>query len=102
MGSGNSEAREAQHGQKMIELKVRFWTDEIAEEPGKIIPKHGWTGGVVRLKTNKAHGVADVDPIPFNSLLDLPAAIERLLIREGIVLHATDRTAKYTSSNSGK
>lgn len=32
--------REAQHGQKMIEVKLRFWTDEIAESEGNILPKH--------------------------------------------------------------
>ena len=33
------EAREAKYGGKMIEVKIRFWTDGIAEA-GKIIPKH--------------------------------------------------------------
>ncbi len=33
------EAKEAKHGQKMIEVKLRFWTNGIAEEPGKILPE---------------------------------------------------------------
>jgi hypothetical protein len=31
-------AREAAQGEKMIEIKVRFWTDDIAA-PGKIITR---------------------------------------------------------------
>ena len=33
-------AQEAEHGEKMIEVKIRFWTNSIAEQEGKIIPKH--------------------------------------------------------------
>jgi hypothetical protein len=45
------EAREAKHGQKMISVNVRFWTDELTEQ-GKILPKHAWVHGVVHLETN--------------------------------------------------
>jgi hypothetical protein len=30
---------EAKHGEKMIEVKVRFWTNDISREAGKVIPK---------------------------------------------------------------
>jgi len=43
------EAREAKHGQKMISVNVRFWTDELTEQ-GKILPKHAWVHGVVHLE----------------------------------------------------
>ena len=36
------EARAAKHGQKMLEARVRFWTDDIAGKKGEIIPKHAW------------------------------------------------------------
>jgi hypothetical protein len=35
------DSREAKHGEKMIWLKVGFWTDTIAPEPGKVIPCGG-------------------------------------------------------------
>jgi len=68
----NMGSREARHGQKMIEVKVRFWTDGIAAEKGKILPKHACTGGVVRLKGNPAHGIVDQSPIVFNSCHGAP------------------------------
>jgi hypothetical protein len=37
------ESREAKHGSKMIEVKVRFWTNDLAERKDRIIPKHAWT-----------------------------------------------------------
>jgi hypothetical protein len=52
----NLESKEAAQGEKMIEIKIRFWTDEIAAEPGKIVPKHAWTSGVVRIERNPSHG----------------------------------------------
>jgi hypothetical protein len=73
-------AKEAKHGQKMVELKVRFWTDAISAEKGKIIPKHAWAAGVVRMERNDAHEIVPSDPIPFNTLLELNAVIEKALI----------------------
>jgi hypothetical protein len=37
--------REAKHGEKMIWLNVGFWTDGIAPEAGKVIPKRAWGRG---------------------------------------------------------
>ena len=91
----DSGEREAKHGQKMISVNVRFWTDELASEEGKIIPKNAWVHGVVRLETNASHGIEPSRPIPFNSLMELPLAIEELLIREGIVLHPNSRMKRY-------
>ena len=83
----------------MIELKVRFFTDEIAE-PGKVKPKHAWTSGVVRMQGNKAHGInaSDVRPKTFNSLLDLGSAIEQTLKEHGIVLHVSRGMKRYISA----
>jgi hypothetical protein len=88
------EEREAKQGEKMIEVKVRFWTNDIAQD-GKIVPKHGRTAGVVRITSNMAHGLKPRKPIPFNSLLELPAMIEKLLLEQGVVLHASRRMRKY-------
>ena len=96
----NIEAREATHGEKMIEIKVRFWTDELCER-GKVIPKHALTAGVVRIKPNKTHGIAPGgDAVPFNSLLDLGAAIEKVLKQHGIVLHIGSGMKTYLAPHT--
>jgi hypothetical protein len=82
------EAQEAKHGQKMIEVKIRFWTNDIAEQ-GKVIPKHAWASGVVRIEANQAHGIVPGKP--------RPSVIEKVLIEHGIVLHAGRKMKKYFS-----
>jgi hypothetical protein len=89
------ESREAKHGEKMIEIKLRFWTDDIAPEVGKVKPKHAWTGGVVRMEANKSHGISTTKPVVFNSLLDVGSVIEDVLIRHGVVLHPSRKMRKY-------
>lgn len=88
---------EARHGERMIEVRVRFWTDNIAEERGRVVPGHAWASGVVRIARNQAHGISPQKPIPFNSLLDLTAIIEKTLIRNGIRLHTSRKMRRYLS-----
>lgn len=88
-------AREAKHGEKMIEIKLRFWTDDIAGEPGKVIPKHAWSSGMVRIEGNKAHGIKPSRPLPFHSLLDIGTAVEKVLLEHEIVLHPSTKMRKY-------
>ena len=85
----------ALHGEKTIELSVRFWTDEMASEKGQIVPKHAWAGGMVHAVRNESHGIVSGEPVPFNSLMELPLAIERVLLAQGIVLHAANQMRKY-------
>lgn len=94
----SAEALEAKQGEKMIEVKLRFWTNNIAEEAGKVIPKHAWSSGVVRIEKNRSHGIEPGSPKPFHSLLDVGAVIEKVLIEQGIVLHASSRMEKYIHS----
>lgn len=84
------------HGQKMIEVKLRFWTNDIAEGAGNILPKHAWSGGVVRIESKKSHGIVPKPPIPFHSMLDVGRAIEKCLIDHDIVLHPSNRMQKYS------
>jgi hypothetical protein len=86
---------EAEHGQKMIEVKLRFWTNGIAPEEGKIMPKHAGTGGVVRIERNKAHGIELGSAKPFHTLLDIGAVVEKVLLDHGIVLHPSIQMRKY-------
>ena len=89
------ESLEAKQGEKMIEVKLRFWTNDISPEPGEVLAKHGWSGGVVRVERNKSHGIVPRNPRPFHSLLDVGAVIERVLIDHGIVLHPSRKMKKY-------
>jgi len=89
------ESREAKFGERMIEVKVRFWTDGIAEGEGQIVPKHAWTSGVVRMGRNESHNIKPKNPRPFNSLMDLPRIVEMVLIDHGVKLHRIGKTAKY-------
>ena len=88
---------EAKQGDKMIELKLRFWTNDIASEPRRVIAKHAWTSGVVRMARNRSHGIEPKSPQEFHSLLDLGAVIEKVLVEHGIVLHPSRRMKKYVA-----
>ena len=87
--------READYGERMIEIKVRFWTDNIAESKGKIRPKHAWSSGVVRVERNESHGIIPNGPVPFNSLMDLTSVIEKVLLAQGITLHPSLKMQRY-------
>jgi hypothetical protein len=91
----NAEARDAAHGEKMIEIKVRFWTNDLAAGKDKVRPKHAWTSGVVRIERNGSHDISPKAPVPFNSIGEIATKIEKVLIDHGIALHRSDRMAKY-------
>jgi hypothetical protein len=87
----SAESREAKHGSKMIEVTVRFWKNDLAESKGKIRPRHAWGSGVVRIARIDTHGIEPLSPIIFNSLAEIPAKIEKVLIDHGITIHKSDR-----------
>jgi hypothetical protein len=91
------EAREAEQGERMIEVKVRFWTNDLTDNgtKGKIRPKHAWGAGIVRIKRNASHGIVLGKPVPFNSLLELPGAIEKVLIEHGVKIHRSRKMKRY-------
>lgn len=91
------ESREAKHGSKMIEVKVRFWTNDLAEQKGRIRPRHAWGSGVVRIARNDSHGIEPLPPIMFNSLAEIPVKIEKVLIDHGVTVHKSERMKKYTA-----
>ena len=91
----NIDQREAPQGEKMIEVKIRFWTNNIAEKDGMIRPKHAWARGVVRMERNDSHGVVPEKPMPFNSLMELSSVIEKVLIAHEITLHPSPKIEKY-------
>ena len=89
---------EGKQGEKMITIKLRFWTNKIANEPGKILPRHAWAAGMVQMGRNKSHGIVPKKAEPFHSLLDLGSIVETVLIEHGITLHPGDKMQKYFSS----
>lgn len=69
----------AVHGEKMIEVKLRFWTNDIAQDQDSIRPKHARAAGVVRIATNKTHGIVSGETVKFHSLLDIGRAVDSAL-----------------------
>ena len=94
-GRSRLEEQKAKHGERMIEVKLRFWTNNIADSERKIVPKHAWASGVVRLERNDSHGIRPGKPLPFHSLLDIGAVIEKALIAHAVQLHVPRRMHKY-------
>lgn len=88
----------AKHGQKMIQINIRLWTNNISHRKGEIIRKHAWTSGVIRLESNQAHKITLTNPVPFHSLMDLTAVVEKVLIQHGIMLHTSRKLRKYVST----
>lgn len=91
-------ALDAEQGERMIEVKLRFWTNNIAAKKGQVVPKNAWAGGVVRIERNGSHGIKPGKPLPFHSLLDIGAVIEKVLIEHGVVLHPSRKMRKYMPS----
>ena len=78
----------AQRGEKTIPITIRLWTDGLAPK-GEVVPKHGYGSGVVRLVSNKTHGIKGTAPVPFTTWTELLSTLERVLVENGITLHAS-------------
>jgi len=91
------EKTDAPQGERMIEVKIRFWTNDISGQSGKTTPKHAWRAGVVRMERNPSDGIMPRHARPFHSLLDVGAVIEKVLIDHGVVLHPSPQMRKYIS-----
>lgn len=90
-------AIKAKRGDHMIEIKVKFFTDGIDQKKRKdyIVPKHGWINGTVQVDRNEAHGIVPDEAEHFNSLMEIPLAIEKVLIKNEIKLHRARRLDDY-------
>lgn len=94
--TGNAGKRPG-NDERMIEVRISFWTDDIAAEAGNIIPKHARSSGLVSLEANGSHGIVPESPRPFHSLMDIQSVLEKVLIENGIVLHPSKKMTKYFS-----
>lgn len=100
IGTTADHSVEAPHGSKMLRVSVRFWTDDIAKTSGHVVPGHAWAGGVVVVESNETHGIPRVqDGATFNSMAELPLAIEKAIMRAGVTLHSTKRESKYRAES---
>lgn len=83
--------RPAPHGEKMIVVEIRFWTDGIAKKKGYIVPKVARWKGVVNVCPNKAHGIKPDQPAThFHTAMELPMAVEKALARNGVKMRLSD------------
>ncbi len=94
MPNDTTPAAVAKHGDKMIEVRIRFWTDGIADQEHAVEPKHAWTTGIVVMDTNKSHGITPNKPKPFNSILDLQSVLAEVLMEHGVTLHVHRKDRK--------
>lgn len=81
-------------GEKMIELRVRLWTDEIAEVDGAIVKKHCWDYGTVSMLQNDSHGIEPQGDTHFHSIMDLTGVVAEVLARHGVRMHVGPKSAK--------
>ncbi len=90
--------RDANYGKKTIEVRVRFFTDSIADTKGKIIPKVCWDGGAVFMIKNEAHGIVPQPPEIFNTMTEIVPKIETVLRQHGVkVVRSVTAKKLYTS-----
>ena len=87
----------ATHGEKTLEVTIRFWTDQIATKKNFIDPKHAWDFGVIYMHQNDTHGIEPASPKPFNSILDLTSVLSQVLVQHGIKLHRGEKLRNLIS-----
>ena len=85
------------HGQKMLELRTRFFSNDIADEKGYVLAGNVWECGVVYLHPNDLHEIGQNKAEIFHSMAELPSAIEKVLIKNKVIIHRSKRTKKYNA-----
>src|SRR5882724_8933670 len=91
MNALDADSKEARTGEKMVILEVRFWTNKLSKRPNHIRPKHIRAKGTVTFRKNVTHGLNSTLGFNFNSIMELPAAIEKLFLRHGIRVHPSQK-----------
>jgi hypothetical protein len=79
------------HGEKTIKIQLDFWTDDIAKNSGKIVPKVCWDSGTIRLLRNGGHEIKGSKSIPFSSLSQLVGKIEEVFREQNVKVLKTNR-----------
>ncbi len=78
------EEKTAKHGEKTIRVSLKFWTDGIASEKGKVVPGYCWEGGFVNVEANPTHGLRATQPVPFNTFDELVPMLVSVLDDAGV------------------
>jgi hypothetical protein len=96
------ETRAAKHGQRMLEVRVRFWTDDIAKKKGDVIPKHAWGSGMINIDRNEAHGLIPEKWLAFNSMAEIASVIEKCLLENDVKIISSRKMKKYALAEPPK
>jgi len=84
------------YGKQTIQLSVRLYADDM-DGRGNYWQKHAWDRGTVYTIKNEDLGI-ESHQSHFNSLAELPLAVEKLLIKAGVTIHTSVRGSKYLTS----
>ncbi|MCJ2557094.1 MAG: hypothetical protein LN415_08335 [Candidatus Thermoplasmatota archaeon] len=77
----------------MIELRIRFWTNDIDGNPkGAVTQRVCWDSGLVYVVRNKSHGIESKGPSYFKGLCHLLCSVEKVLEKHDIKLEMDPRT----------
>lgn len=80
-------------GERMIELRIRFWTNDIDGNPkGTITQRVCWDGGVVYAVRNRSHGIRRKGESRFRGLCQLLCSVEKVLEKQDIRLQKGPKT----------
>ena len=82
-------------GERMIQVNVKFWTNNISKVKKGLLPKNAWSSGMVYVERNKTHGITPLKPVPFHTLTELGYVIEKALYKHGVTLHLPKRFKKH-------
>jgi hypothetical protein len=82
----NRVEKKVKHGDKVIKIEVHFWTDKMASDKEKLVPKAAWDSGTVHILKNAGHGIKRSKSFPFSSLSELQPTIEKAFKETGISL----------------
>lgn len=78
--------RKVPYGERTIEVRLRFWTNDIASMEGHVVPKHCWDSGFAILVENEGHGL-EPGKRAFRSIAGIGSAVEALLEKGGVTVH---------------
>lgn len=87
---------QATYSDKIIQVKIRFWTDGIAKKEGHIIPKHCYSSGYVLIAASRIHGIPTGIKAPFVSISGLPKAIDKVMAEAQLILHLNRAKSQLT------
>jgi hypothetical protein len=94
-------SRDAAQGERMIKVKLRFWTNDIAEE-GKVVAKHAWSAGVIRMERNNTHGIHPWSTKTVSLAAGHRCSDRKTLLEHGVLLHPSRRMRKYVMTSPAK